>query len=166
MLRWLRLFYNWAKKYLIKRFLWLDFLPCYNKIFLKYVFIFNISLFFLMCVYCTTFVQVWEKKLGVKISDAANAETYIPEQLASHIVAKSYTINRVGFIGLGAMGFGMATHLLNSNFSVLGYDVSPQYKLQILISFWKFLDWNKKLVFSWGSLVSFICHLSRVGCFK
>ncbi|PQQ15474.1 uncharacterized protein Pyn_28867 [Prunus yedoensis var. nudiflora] len=68
-------------------------------------------------------IKVWEKKLGVRISDAANAETYIPEQLASHIVAKSYTINRVGFIGLGAMGFGMATHLLNSNFSVLGYDV-------------------------------------------
>lgn len=82
-----------------------------------------------------TFVQVWEKKLGVRISDAANAETYIPEQLASHIVAKSYNINRVGFIGLGAMGFGMATHLLNSNFSVLGYDVSPKFKLQILISF-------------------------------
>ncbi|CAB4281406.1 unnamed protein product [Prunus armeniaca] len=68
-------------------------------------------------------IKVWEKKLGVRISDAANAETYIPEQLASHIVAKSYTINRVGFVGLGAMGFGMATHLLNSNFSVLGYDV-------------------------------------------
>lgn len=73
-----------------------------------------------------TVVQVWEKKLGVKISDAANAETYIPQQLASHFVSKSYTVNRIGFIGLGAMGFGMATQLLKSNFCVLGYDVIPR----------------------------------------
>ncbi|KAM1938337.1 hypothetical protein FF1_015948 [Malus domestica] len=70
-----------------------------------------------------TLIKVWEKKLGVRILDAANAETYIPEELASHTVAKSYTVNRVGFIGLGAMGFGMATHLLKANFSVCGYDV-------------------------------------------
>lgn len=60
---------------------------------------------------------------GVNISEAVNAETYIPEQLASQITASSNAVNRVGFIGLGAMGFGMATHLLKSNFSVLGFDV-------------------------------------------
>ena len=72
-----------------------------------------------------TVLQVWENKIGVKISDASNAETYIPMELASDIVAKSYTVKRIGFIGLGAMGFGMATQLLKSNFCVLGYDVIP-----------------------------------------
>nr|XP_011464487.1 PREDICTED: uncharacterized protein LOC101292421 [Fragaria vesca subsp. vesca] len=70
-----------------------------------------------------TLIKIWEKKLGVKISDASNTETYIPEELASHIVAKSDMVKRIGFIGLGAMGFGMATQLLKSNFCVLGYDV-------------------------------------------
>lgn len=31
----------------------------------------------------------------------------------------------VGFIGLGAMGFGMASHLVKSGFSVAGFDVVP-----------------------------------------
>ncbi|KAK9266173.1 hypothetical protein L1049_027237 [Liquidambar formosana] len=48
-------------------------------------------------------------------------ETYSPEQLVNEITAKSDTVNKIGFIGLGAMGFGMATHLLRSNFSVLVY---------------------------------------------
>lgn len=56
--------------------------------------------------------------------DAANAETYKPELLASQVIAKSKRPNKVGFIGLGAMGFGMATHLLKSNFCVQGYDVN------------------------------------------
>ncbi|XWS50840.1 hypothetical protein CRYUN_Cryun12cG0124300 [Craigia yunnanensis] len=68
-------------------------------------------------------VQVWDQVLGVNTTDAANAELYSPEQLASQITAKSKTVNRVGFIGLGAMGFGMATHLVKSNICVLGYDV-------------------------------------------
>ncbi|KAK9277890.1 hypothetical protein L1049_027447 [Liquidambar formosana] len=70
-----------------------------------------------------TLIKVWERVLGVNITDAANAETYSPEQLVNEITAKSDTVNKIGFIGLGAMGFGMATHLLRSNFSVLGYDV-------------------------------------------
>lgn len=68
--------------------------------------------------------QVWEKVLGVNIKDAANAEQYKPEELANQIVSKSKHVKRVGFIGLGAMGFGMATHLLKSSFCVSGYDVS------------------------------------------
>ncbi|CAK9166228.1 unnamed protein product [Ilex paraguariensis] len=70
-----------------------------------------------------TLLKVWEKVLGVNIVDAANAETYDPEELAKQISAKSDSINRIGFIGLGAMGFGMATHLLRSKFCVRGYDV-------------------------------------------
>lgn len=70
-----------------------------------------------------TLVKVWEKVFGVSITGAANEEIYSPEQLAKQITAMSRTVNRIGFIGLGAMGFGMATHLLSSNFCVLGYDV-------------------------------------------
>ncbi|XP_052303381.1 uncharacterized protein LOC7474828 isoform X2 [Populus trichocarpa] len=66
---------------------------------------------------------VWGKLLGANIQDAASAELYEPEQLARQIVAKSVVVKRIGFIGLGAMGFGMATHLLKSNFCVVGYDV-------------------------------------------
>lgn len=73
--------------------------------------------------------QIWDQVYGVNTADAANTELYSPEQLASQIIAKSKTVNRVGFIGLGAMGFGMATHLVKSNFCVLGYDVSPNYRL-------------------------------------
>ncbi|XP_011035595.1 PREDICTED: uncharacterized protein LOC105133340 isoform X2 [Populus euphratica] len=70
-----------------------------------------------------TLVKVWGKLLGANIQDAASAELYEPEQLARQIVAKSGVVKRIGFIGLGAMGFGMATHLLKSNFCVVGYDV-------------------------------------------
>ncbi|KAG6589640.1 hypothetical protein SDJN03_15063, partial [Cucurbita argyrosperma subsp. sororia] len=67
--------------------------------------------------------QVWKGAYGVNISDAANTEIYSPEQLANEIISKSSSVIRVGFIGLGAMGFGMATHLIRSNFCVIGYDV-------------------------------------------
>ncbi|KAJ6340406.1 hypothetical protein OIU77_008210 [Salix suchowensis] len=70
-----------------------------------------------------TLVKVWGKLLGANIQDAASAELYEPEQLARQIIAKSTVVKRIGFIGLGAMGFGMATHLLKSNFCVVGYDV-------------------------------------------
>ncbi|CAL1393091.1 unnamed protein product [Linum trigynum] len=68
-------------------------------------------------------VEAWEKLLRLNIQDAANAELYSPEQLALQVATKSAAVKRVGFIGLGAMGFGMATHLLKSNFCVLGFDV-------------------------------------------
>ncbi|GMN51270.1 hypothetical protein TIFTF001_020415 [Ficus carica] len=68
-------------------------------------------------------LKACERVFGVNISDAVNAETYKPEDLAIQTTASSNSVNRIGFIGLGAMGFGMASHLLNSNFSVIGYDV-------------------------------------------
>ncbi|KAL1533220.1 hypothetical protein AAHA92_33137 [Salvia divinorum] len=70
-----------------------------------------------------TLLKVWEELSGVNIISAANAKPYNPEELAKQLSAKSKTAKRIGFIGLGAMGFGMATHLLKSNFIVLGYDV-------------------------------------------
>ncbi|KAJ1438731.1 hypothetical protein SESBI_03004 [Sesbania bispinosa] len=71
----------------------------------------------------TSLIKVWENVYGVKISDTANADAYDPEHLASECTTDSKSGRRVGFIGLGAMGFGMATHLLSSNFCVVGYDV-------------------------------------------
>ncbi|KAG8651617.1 uncharacterized protein LOC110616633 isoform X2 [Manihot esculenta] len=70
-----------------------------------------------------TLLKVWENVFQVNIQEAASAEPYIPEQLACQITSKSVAVKRIGFIGLGAMGFGMATHLLKSNFCVIGYDV-------------------------------------------
>lgn len=67
--------------------------------------------------------QAWKSAYGVSISDAANTEVYNPEQLADEITSKSSSVKRVGFIGLGAMGFGMATQLIQSDFCVIGYDV-------------------------------------------
>jgi NADPH-dependent glutamate synthase beta subunit-like oxidoreductase len=63
----------------------------------------------------------------VKVSDAANADAYKPEKLASEVITASESRKRVAFIGLGAMGFGMATQLVKSNFSVFGYDVISLY---------------------------------------
>ncbi|KAI9101613.1 hypothetical protein K1719_023857 [Acacia pycnantha] len=68
-------------------------------------------------------IKIWEKVYGVNITGAANEDAYSPEQLATQFTTSSKSGRRVGFIGLGAMGFGMATHLLNSNFCVVGYDV-------------------------------------------
>jgi len=67
--------------------------------------------------------KVWESVVGIKVEEAANEQNYDPEELASKLISRSKAVKRVGFIGLGAMGFGMATHLLKSNFTVIGYDV-------------------------------------------
>jgi 3-hydroxyisobutyrate dehydrogenase-like beta-hydroxyacid dehydrogenase len=41
-------------------------------------------------------------------------------------------IKKVGFIGLGAMGLGMATSLIKGGFQVSGYDLSPKPVLKFL----------------------------------
>ncbi|CAM0913964.1 unnamed protein product [Alopecurus aequalis] len=68
-------------------------------------------------------LKVWEQLFGVNIIDAANQQIYDASKLADELVTASKTVKRVGFIGLGAMGFGMASHLLKSGFSVTAYDV-------------------------------------------
>ncbi|XP_074305068.1 uncharacterized protein LOC141639999 [Silene latifolia] len=73
--------------------------------------------------YKSPLFKVWERAVGINFNAAANEETYDPEELASKLISSSKRVNRIGFIGLGAMGFGMATHLLRSNFTVVGYDV-------------------------------------------
>ncbi|XP_073100387.1 uncharacterized protein [Elaeis guineensis] len=68
-------------------------------------------------------LKIWEQMFGVNIRDAANQKSYNPGHLAEQLSMTSKAVKRIGFIGLGAMGFGMATHLLRSNFYVIAYDV-------------------------------------------
>ncbi|KAI4975758.1 uncharacterized protein LOC123409678 [Hordeum vulgare subsp. vulgare] len=68
-------------------------------------------------------LKVWEQLFGVNIVDAASQQIYDASKLADQLVMASKAAKRVGFIGLGAMGFGMASHLLKSGFSVTAYDV-------------------------------------------
>lgn len=68
----------------------------------------------------------------MNIIEALNEKYNNPEELAGTLSAKSKHVNRIGFIGLGAMGFGMARHLLESSFCVLGYDVSLHLKYMSL----------------------------------
>ena len=108
-------------------------------------------------VHTTILAQAWEKVYGVNITAAANGGTYSPEQLGNQLTAEANSVNRIGFIGLGAMGFGMATQLLKSNFCVLGYDV-----LFLLHSFDSSLLHGKwKLKYSGsGSLGHSLCVVS------
>ncbi|KAL6631355.1 hypothetical protein ACP70R_028205 [Stipagrostis hirtigluma subsp. patula] len=72
---------------------------------------------------CTSPLKVWEESFGVNIIDAANQQIYDASKLADQLVMESKTAKQIGFIGLGAMGFGMASQLLKSGFSVVAYDV-------------------------------------------
>lgn len=81
-------------------------------------------LFFQICVRIWNFAfQVWEASFGVNIVDAASQQIYDASKLADQLVVESKEAKRIGFIGLGAMGFGMASHLLKSGFYVVAYDV-------------------------------------------
>lgn len=65
----------------------------------------------------------WEQKFGVDLREATTKQSYNPVELASAVVTMSKVVHKLGFIGLGAMGFGMASHLLKSGFVVHAYDV-------------------------------------------
>ena len=81
----------------------------------------------------SNYCQVWENVFGVNLTAAANADIYNPQELGNQIKTKSNTVKRIGFIGLGAMGFGMATSLLKSNYCVLGFDVIHPFHLLLHI---------------------------------
>uniref|UniRef100_A0A0C9S8F2 TSA: Wollemia nobilis Ref_Wollemi_Transcript_4673_4554 transcribed RNA sequence n=1 Tax=Wollemia nobilis TaxID=56998 RepID=A0A0C9S8F2_9CONI len=66
-------------------------------------------------------VKIWEKTAGISV--VAQDEDYSPEKTAEEIVSISDKVEQIGFIGLGAMGFGMAVHLVKENFRVSGFDV-------------------------------------------
>lgn len=59
-----------------------------------------------------------------------NTPTIVHDQTKTSMISEDLTpvvtpteIHKIGFIGLGAMGFGMAKTLVNAGFSVCGYDV-------------------------------------------
>lgn len=68
-------------------------------------------------------MQVYEQIFGMNIRDATKNPSYDPSELARELTATAKSVKKIGFIGLGAMGFGMASHLLKSGFSVIAYDV-------------------------------------------
>ncbi|ONK66190.1 uncharacterized protein A4U43_C06F5120 [Asparagus officinalis] len=68
-------------------------------------------------------LKVWEETFGVNIREAAKQKPYDPGNLAYQLSLASNVVKKIGFIGLGAMGFGMAAHLLRSGFTVVSYDV-------------------------------------------
>jgi 3-hydroxyisobutyrate dehydrogenase-like beta-hydroxyacid dehydrogenase len=47
----------------------------------------------------------------------------------SELSKEAKELDRLAFIGLGAMGFGMTTNLVKKGFSVRGYDVSQDPNL-------------------------------------
>ena len=62
---------------------------------------------FYICFCC----KVWEKTAGVKVIAAAKYDHETFSQKAENIVKEAPSVQHVGFIGLGAMGFGMASTL-------------------------------------------------------
>ncbi|KAH7679774.1 Fructose-bisphosphate aldolase protein [Dioscorea alata] len=68
-------------------------------------------------------IKVWNSSFGINITESANEKSYNPGALADQLSSSAIAVKRIGFIGLGAMGFGMATHLLRSNYCVRAYDV-------------------------------------------
>lgn len=72
-------------------------------------------------------MQIWDKTVGVSVaSPVTEGNTATKEQALQQRVDESPMPQRVAFIGLGAMGFGMASWLVRKKFTVCGFDVSLQ----------------------------------------
>jgi UDP-N-acetyl-D-mannosaminuronate dehydrogenase len=69
----------------------------------------------------------------MSIRDATKQPSYDPSELAIELTAAAKSVKKIGFIGLGAMGFGMASHLLKSGFSVIAYDVTLSFDCFIFL---------------------------------
>jgi UDP-N-acetyl-D-mannosaminuronate dehydrogenase len=72
--------------------------------------------------------KIWEKASDVKIIGAAKNDQDTFAQKAENITKEAPSVQNVGFIGLGAMGFGMASTLLREKFTVCGFDVRQMIK--------------------------------------
>lgn len=70
----------------------------------------------------------------VKNNNTTQEEPHTPQQ---RIVQAAEKPKKVAFIGLGAMGFGMASWLLKEKFTVRGFDVSLFHELLFVHSFSK-----------------------------
>jgi 3-hydroxyisobutyrate dehydrogenase-like beta-hydroxyacid dehydrogenase len=74
-------------------------------------------------------VKIWEKTMSISVAapkvknnNTTLEELHTPQQ---RIVQAAEKPKKVAFIGLGAMGFGMASWLLKEKFTVRGFDVYP-----------------------------------------
>ncbi|KAG1358748.1 putative Ketose-bisphosphate aldolase class-II family protein [Cocos nucifera] len=65
-------------------------------------------------------LKIWEQMFGVNVRDAANQKSYNPGHLAEQLSMTSKAVKRIGFIGLGAMGFGMVYKPTLNRFADLG----------------------------------------------
>jgi hypothetical protein len=72
--------------------------------------------------------------ISVAAPKAPLEELHTPQQ---RIVQAAEKPKKVAFIGLGAMGFGMASWLLKEKFTVCGFDVSLFHELLLVHSFSK-----------------------------
>jgi 3-hydroxyisobutyrate dehydrogenase-like beta-hydroxyacid dehydrogenase len=61
---------------------------------------------------------------GSSVHDATKKEEATNDRLTPTVTPNE--IKKVGFVGLGAMGIGMATSLVKGGFHVSGYDISPK----------------------------------------
>ena len=68
--------------------------------------------------------QIWEKTMGVSVVTPVTQGFAKGEATQEQAVKNPVVPHRVAFIGLGAMGFGMASWLIHEKFTVCGYDVS------------------------------------------
>ncbi|KAI5066263.1 hypothetical protein GOP47_0018887 [Adiantum capillus-veneris] len=70
-----------------------------------------------------TVVKVWERVAGRKITECLKNKQGSFSRKAEEIFEGAKKVESVGFIGLGAMGFGMASTLVQKKFTVCGFDV-------------------------------------------
>eukprot|EP00249_Psilotum_nudum_P014799 c25012_g1_i1 orf=491-4702(-) len=69
-------------------------------------------------------VKIWEKCAGISVVASSEGGAYASlEEPAKQLLAVARRVDRIGFLGLGAMGFGMATTLIRKKFAVCGFDV-------------------------------------------
>lgn len=124
--------------------------------------------------------KIWEKTANVKVIAAAKNDRDTFAQKAENITKEAPSVQNVGFIGLGAMGFGMASTLLREKFTVCGFDVRRMIKwliflymnynsyemiLQRVICLWKGNFFSFWFITNKQPLISFkviLLHASRI----
>ncbi|BBN02755.1 fructose-bisphosphate aldolase, class II [Marchantia polymorpha subsp. ruderalis] len=69
---------------------------------------------------CSSLFKIWEKIIA---SSTASSSSVGNVGTMDELAKVALKVDSVAFIGLGAMGFGMASHLVKEGFTVRGYDV-------------------------------------------
>lgn len=69
------------------------------------------------------FDQIYEKTMGLSVVTPVEVSKSDEQKIMDGSLVVP---DRVAFIGLGAMGFGMASWLVHEKYTVCGYDVSDE----------------------------------------